>query len=316
MAGEPVQAVAHGLASLVADLQSNPQAIETVSLSVIEFASRAVQSVPLVELMDFRPPPLRLGSGTALGDALRLMLQALDREVVPTTAERKGDWKPICVLLTDGEPTDEWEATADHVRKTVCGRRANVIAICCGPDANVTKLRRITEIVIRARDVHPGTLGSLFRWVTASVSVASVGLGTAGSELNLPALPAGALEVAPTGVPPPAPDRLIFLHCLCQKTKKLYLAKYERTGARYTGAAAIPVDDFDLTGAAGATVSTGLLDNHPNCPRCGNFWWAMCRCGKVFCSPQVTTSLRMTCPWCEASDDYSSRVFDVGRGLG
>ncbi len=317
MAGEPIQAVAHGLGALIATLQSDPTAIETASLSVIEFASRAVQTVPLTEVLDFRPPPLRLGSGTALGAALRLWLEAVSREVVPTTPDRKGDWKPICVILTDGEPTDDWEVTADHIRTQVCGRKANVIAIGCGPDANIPKLRRITEAALRGRDLRPETFGALFRWVSSSVSVASTGLSRAEGGQNLPALPADALEVAPATLPPPVPDRLIYLHCLCQKTQGFYLAKYERVGGRYTGVAGIPVDDFDLTGpSAGVAVSTGLLDNHPNCPRCGNFYWAACGCGKLFCAPQITTPTRMTCPWCKRSDDYGESVFNVGRGLG
>src|SRR5262245_20433997 len=74
LAGEPIQAVAQGVGALLSDLRGDPMALETVYLSVITFASKATFAAQLTEVMKFQPPKLRLGSGTALGAALRLFI--------------------------------------------------------------------------------------------------------------------------------------------------------------------------------------------------------------------------------------------------
>src|SRR5215204_4087287 len=114
-------------------------------------------------------PRLKMGSGTALGGALRLWLECMNREVIRTTAEQKGDFKPICFLLTDGEPTDSWESDADQMRTTVVGKKANLIAVACGPDVDVIKLPRITETVLVLKQAEPAAFAEFFKWVSASV---------------------------------------------------------------------------------------------------------------------------------------------------
>lgn len=55
MHGDPIQAVNQGVKALVAELKSEPYAIETAYLSVITFESTAQQVSPLTELLTFQP---------------------------------------------------------------------------------------------------------------------------------------------------------------------------------------------------------------------------------------------------------------------
>src|SRR5215471_9150233 len=108
MAGEPINAMEMGLKALLADLRSDPQALETVWLSVITFASAAEQVIPLTDIHDFLPPDLNAGGTTALGEAIDLLADRIRHEVRVTQQNQKGDWKPLVFILTDGEPTDAW----------------------------------------------------------------------------------------------------------------------------------------------------------------------------------------------------------------
>lgn len=38
-----------------------------------------------------------------------MLAQSIDREVGKSTAEMKGDWKPLVFIMTDGMPTDSWQ---------------------------------------------------------------------------------------------------------------------------------------------------------------------------------------------------------------
>ena len=103
MTGEPIESVKSGIQMLVSSLRKDPQALETAYLSVITFGSNAQQVVPLTELASFQPPEVRAGGMTAMGEALELLCKCVQKEVVKTTAERKGDWRPMVFIVRVGE---------------------------------------------------------------------------------------------------------------------------------------------------------------------------------------------------------------------
>ena len=187
MAGEAIESVRMGLRALLSDLQGDPQALETVWLSVITFDSSAKQVVPLTEIGLFQEPTLNASGTTALGDALTVLAKSIETEVRKTTDSQKGDWKPMVFLMTDGMPTDSWEGPADELKKKKPG---NIIACAAGPGGDDTVLKRITETVVRLPDTSPGSLGAFMNWVTASISTTSASVATQGdAAVNLPALP-------------------------------------------------------------------------------------------------------------------------------
>ncbi|QDU93856.1 vWA domain-containing protein [Lignipirellula cremea] len=194
MFGEPIEAVRQGLSLLRSDLQSDPQALETVWLSVITFDSEAKQVVPLTAIDMFQEPTLQASGTTSLGAAIKLLLDAIDREVRKTSAEQKGDFKPLVFLMTDGVATDNWEAPADDLKRK---RPGNIIACAAGSGADETALKRITEIVVKLSDTSPGTLQAFFRWVSASVSTTSASVSAQGG--------------APVNIPPPPADEGIVI---------------------------------------------------------------------------------------------------------
>ncbi len=161
MRGEPIQAVKHGISTLLSELRSDPQALETVWLSVITFDSSARQVLPLTPLMHFEEPSIDATGSTALGDALTLLSSCIDKEVRKTTADQKGDLKPLIILMTDGEPTDAWEGPADAIKQK---RPGNFIACGAGPSVNESTLKRITEVVCHLKDIQPETVWACFRW--------------------------------------------------------------------------------------------------------------------------------------------------------
>ena len=102
MHGEPIEAVKNGVEMLVSTLRNDPYALETAYLSVITFNTNAQQLVPLTELEQFQTPVIEARGCTALGEALTLLADRIDTEVAKTTAEQKGDWRPLVFIMTDG----------------------------------------------------------------------------------------------------------------------------------------------------------------------------------------------------------------------
>lgn len=170
MSGEPIEAVKNGVQVLVSTLRQDPYALETAFLSIITFDSTARQVVPLTELASFQIPAIAASGGTELGAALSLLADRIEAEVGRTTAQVKGDWKPIVFIMTDGSPTDDWKKGLERLKKV---RTGLVIACAAGQGADTTVLKQITEIVVQLDTADASTIKAFFKWVSASVSTGS-----------------------------------------------------------------------------------------------------------------------------------------------
>ncbi|MFM9963704.1 MAG: vWA domain-containing protein [Planctomycetaceae bacterium] len=191
MNGEPIEAVRQGVRMLVSDLRGNPQAVDTAFLSVITFGSSAQQVCPLTELMSFQEPNLDAMGSTSLGEALRLLERCLDNEVRKSSPTQKGDWKPLVFVMTDGQPTDNWESSADSLKQR---KLSNIIACAAGPGADAELLKRITEIVVKIHEMQPDSLRAFFKWVSSSIKTSSESVTQV------------VADGAPIKLPPPPPQ--------------------------------------------------------------------------------------------------------------
>lgn len=193
MSGDPIEAVKQGVKALISELKGDPQALETAYLSVITFASSAQQVSPLTELMLFKEPELSAGGSTSLGAALTLLTQCIETEVKKSTPTQKGDWRPLVFILTDGAPTDDFEAPA---RKLKSLKPANIIACAAGSYADTTVLKEITDNVLLMNNLSTGDLAQFFAWVSGSIKMSSKSLDAKpGEAMELPPVPQGFIIV-------------------------------------------------------------------------------------------------------------------------
>jgi uncharacterized protein YegL len=181
MSGEPIEAVKNGVQVMISSLRQNPQAIETAFISVITFDSAAQQIIPLTDLASFQMVDIRATGVTALGDALKLVANKMDTEVAKTTAEQKGDWKPLVFIMTDGIPTDDWQSGLTEFKKR---KTAFTIACAAGSGADTNILKQITENVVSLDTADSASIGKFFQWVTASIGVTSTKVEDSGKEVQ------------------------------------------------------------------------------------------------------------------------------------
>ncbi|MEM6489673.1 MAG: VWA domain-containing protein [Pseudomonadota bacterium] len=170
MTGEPIEAVKTGLDTLVSALRTDPQALETAWLSLITFDSEARELVPLTELIGFQVPPIEARGVTAYGAGLKAVTDAIHRDVQKATAERKGDWKPIIFIMTDGMPTDDWHMA---VESFAAAKPGLVVACAAGANAALEPLQAVTQNVVSLDTADRASLSAFFKWVSASIAVSS-----------------------------------------------------------------------------------------------------------------------------------------------
>jgi uncharacterized protein YegL len=195
MAGEPIEAVKNGVQVMISSLRNDPQAVETAYLSIITFDSDARQTVPLTDLASFQMPVLIATGTTSLGEALKVLSNCIKAEVTKTTAEVKGDWKPLVFIMTDGQPTDDWQSGLNEFKNVRVG---TVVACAAGSGADTSVLKQITNDVV-SLDTDPESIKSFLKWVSTSISIgaSSASIGTEVTGLNQ--------------MPPPPPEFVIVV---------------------------------------------------------------------------------------------------------
>lgn len=170
MSGEPIEAVKNGIQLLETTLKQDPYALETAYVSVITFDSTARQVIPLTEVVQFQAPSIQAGGATSLGQALALLAERIESEVKKNTPTEKGDWKPMVFLMTDGDPTDDWNAGLQRLKQVKTG---TIVACAAGMQANTHILMQITESVVQLDSANEATIKAFFKWVTQSIAVSS-----------------------------------------------------------------------------------------------------------------------------------------------
>lgn len=334
MVGEPIQQVEQGMRQIVQELRTDPYALETVVVSIIAFAGKATTLLPLTELYKFYPPVFPIGSGTSLGKALDYLIDDMEKNVVKTTTEAKGDWKPIVFLFTDGTPTDDPQSAFARWNKKY-RTKANIIAISIGDNADTQLLGQISDNVFRLSDTDEMSFKAFFKWITASIQTTSVSVSMMGEDdVKLPSTSGINLEKVDGSETCIVDENFVVLTGKCSNTKKMYLMKYVKQplmidgypasgidGSQFRLVGAYPIDENAYNslgdGKSKRYINTKSLLGAPSCPCCGaQFGLVVCGdCGNIMCMDDRTSE----CPWCGAKGelcDGDPEGMDITRGRG
>ena len=335
MVGEPIQQVEEGLSTIIQSLKTDPNAIETVWVSIIVFAGQAKTLVPLQEIISFYPPKFPIGSGTSLSKGLGHLMYELRKNIVKTTSDQKGDWKPIVFLFTDGVPTDDTKSAVTEWKQN-WQTTANLVAVSFGNETDTRLLGGLTENVLHFKNSDAASYKEFFKWVTDSIKTSSVSVEANASGFELANLDGDTVSKIDLTKQLPSKeavdDNFVVLSGKCQNTKRPYLIKYrkdistnnfgglEMDTRSYKLVGAFQVDNtyFELSDDSKKDfkINTDELIGAPTCPCCGNqFAFAVCSCGNLHCLGNEEIS---TCPWCGNQGTYGAGEggFDVNRTQG
>ncbi len=168
MNGDAIEAVDQGFKNLTAKLTNDPNTCDIVWFSVIVFDSNPRQMIPLCPISGYKGLPLKTRGSSNLGRALLFLSYCVKKEVRKQTMEQRGDWKPLVFLMSDGEPTDEWENIVETV-----GAEVNLVACGMGSDANVSNLKKLTDTVVLMKDLTQETFNQFIDFLSSTMTTAS-----------------------------------------------------------------------------------------------------------------------------------------------
>jgi uncharacterized protein YegL len=169
MKGEPIHSVNVGISVMLSSLRDEPHALESVYLSLITFDSNVKELTPLTSLEhqidDIQLP--RSGA-THLGEALAFVADKVRSNVIKSTGDIKGDFRPMLFIITDGSPSDLM-AFRESLPKIRESQFSEIVACAAGPKANTDYLLQVTKNVVVLENMDSSSFTQFFKWVSDSI---------------------------------------------------------------------------------------------------------------------------------------------------
>lgn len=189
MYGEPIQALNNALSGMINTLRADAQALDSLWISMITFDREVNEIVPLTELPSFQLPEIICPQSgpTHTGQALEMLYQIVQLDVIKGNANQKGDWKPLMFLFTDGKPSD-LQLYREMLPKIKSLNFGAIVCCAAGHLANDSLLKELTPDVVHLDTADSATLKQFFKWVSETIEQGNKSQGT-GESVTLPPPP-------------------------------------------------------------------------------------------------------------------------------
>ncbi len=186
MYGEPIQALNNALSGMINTLRTDPQALDSLWISIITFNREVKELVPLTELVAFQLPEITCPQSgpTNTGAALELLCENAGRDIIKGSAIQKGDWKPLLFVFTDGKPSDP-QKYSEMIPKVKSLNFGAIVGCAAGNLADTSMLKNLTDSVVHLDTADSSTLKQFFKWVSDSIQQGNDSQGT-GERMQLP----------------------------------------------------------------------------------------------------------------------------------
>jgi uncharacterized protein YegL len=174
MDGEKIGAVNAAIDEVIPALKEKEENADAeIKVAILEFSSGARWLTPNgpVEVDQFYWNYLDAGGVTDLGAACKALNEKLSTKDFGFMRRAYGSYAPVFFLMSDGEPTDDWEGGLNLLKQNPWFKVGIKAAIAIGDDANKDVLKAFTGHMEAVLEVHnPAMLKRTIRFVTVTSS--------------------------------------------------------------------------------------------------------------------------------------------------
>ena len=156
MEGSKIGAVNTAIREVIPEIRdvSDENADALIKIAALEFSSGArwITANGPVEAGKFNWNNIDAAGVTDFGAACKALNEKLSTKAF--MAEATGSFAPALFLLSDGEPTDDWQKELDKLKQNNWFKAAIKVAIAIGDDANKDVLKAFTGTIEAVMEVH------------------------------------------------------------------------------------------------------------------------------------------------------------------
>lgn len=195
MEGEPIEHLNSGVRQFFDELNKNELAQHSVEVAIVTFGGEPKVALDFKTAANVNVPKFVASGATPMGPAVDLALKTLSRRLIDYENNGVSRYRPLVVLMADGQPTDvegradnSWKSAALKLRTGASKphRDPTGIQVCCvaiGEKADVDVLSEFCSPAVPPIRIKPGEFGKLFGWF--SVYIGRVVNSVPGSESPL-----------------------------------------------------------------------------------------------------------------------------------
>jgi len=179
MNGRPLDELNAGLTVFKDELTADALAMKRVEVGIVTFGPVKVET-PFTSASTFYPPNLHSQGDTPMGAAITQALNMVEDRKRDYRNNGISYYRPWVFLITDGGPTDSWQAAAAAIREGEASKKFAFFAIGV-QGADMDKLRQIS--VREPLSLDGLKFRELFSWLSSSLR--SVSRSTPGTDVPL-----------------------------------------------------------------------------------------------------------------------------------
>ena len=188
MTGSRIQALNDGIRAFKEEVTADSLTALRAEVAVVAFNHEVNVVQDFVTADEFQPTTLSASGGTCIASALNLGLEMIDERKRAYRANGIAYYRPIVMLLTDGEPEHDTEEAIQEATQRVGeaedGRHAAIFSFGIDEEANIARLSSMMAPQRPARPLHQAQLSGIFQWLSNSLS--QISSSQVGDRLTLP----------------------------------------------------------------------------------------------------------------------------------
>ena len=183
MAGPPIQELNEGVRGFFAELKEDDIAAYSIEVGVITAGDQVTEQLPFTVVTAIEGCQEFVANGnTPLGAAVELALRRLEERKAAYKANGVAYYQPWLVIISDGQPNDNWVPAASYSRQLQGSRGLVVLSV----GVNNADMDILSKFSTRpALKLEGLKFKEFFQWLSASMARVSASASTS-SNVTLP----------------------------------------------------------------------------------------------------------------------------------
>lgn len=178
MAGAPITELKTAVGQFYRDMARDPIASMSVEICVIGFGtcvSKLRGFEPVADALSKPLPHLIPSGNTPMGAALSLAINEIRERRVFYKRQGLSAYKPWIVMMTDGQPNDDWQTPAAIAHRMATSGKLTFLGVGIGSSVDIETLKKIVPPEPGAQLLDGLKFQNFFRWLSDSLRIVSSG---------------------------------------------------------------------------------------------------------------------------------------------
>lgn len=183
MSGVPISLLNQGVNQFIQDVCQDDFARFAVELGIITFGSTVDEIVPIQSILGVSTPTFSAMGNTPMGEAVLKAIEVLEKRKNQYRKHGVPYYQPWIVLMTGGEPTDEYSRAAAQLRELAEDSKMLVFGVGIGDYCNLKKLAEFCPTNRPPKKLAQYRFRQFFDWLSQSMAKVSVSTPETGVKL-------------------------------------------------------------------------------------------------------------------------------------